>query len=356
MANERILVINPGSTSTKVALYEGEKQLWLESIGHTLEELKDLPWPFQQRELRTKVVLDCLDKHGEKLESVDAIVSRGGCLPPVKAGAYEVNDLMVETLRDHAVDQHAANVGAAVALDLARKVGVKAYIYDALTVDEMLPVNTITGLKGVRRPARGHNLNTRAAALRVCRAQGVDYKTKNIIVAHLGGGITINLHSGGQMIDVVMDEEGTFAPERAGGIPNRALVSMCFDQGLTRVDVNKMLERAGGMISWFGTADMREVDKMIQEGNEEAALVFEAMALNTAKNIAKIAPSVDGKIDFIILTGGLAYSERFVNSVKQHVGFLAPVILVPGESEMDALSGGTLRVLRGQEQARIYEG
>ena len=159
-----------------------------------------------------------------------------------------------------------------------------------------------------------------------------------------------------QIIDVIMDEEGPFSPERSGGVPNRALISMCFDHGYTRADVNRTLERSGGMVSWFGTSDMREVQKMIDEGNEEAALVFEAMALNTAKNIAKIAPTADGKIDFIILTGGLAYSERFVSAVKSHVEFLAPIIVAPGEKEMDALAGGTLRVLRGEEKARIFEG
>lgn len=356
MAKEKILVINPGSTSTKVAMYEEDRQLWLESVNHSREELKDIPHPFDQFDLRKKVVLNCMEMHGETLKDVSAVVSRGGCLPPVRAGAYEITDLMVETLRDHPVDMHAANVGSAVALDLARSAGVKAYIYDALTVDEMLPVTTITGLKGVRRPARGHNLNTRAAALKVCRDKGVAYSEKTIIVAHLGGGITVNLHSKGQIIDVIMDEEGPFSPERSGGVPNRALISMCFDHGYTRADVNRTLERSGGMVSWFGTSDMREVQKMIDEGNEEAALVFEAMALNTAKNIAKIAPTADGKIDFIILTGGLAYSERFVSAVKSHVEFLAPIIVAPGEKEMDALAGGTLRVLRGEEKARIFEG
>ena len=305
MAGKKILVINPGSTSTKVAMYEENRQLWLESVNNSREELKDIPHPFEQFELRKKVVLNCMEKHGESLKGISAVVSRGGCLPPVRAGAYEINDLMVETLRDHPVDQHAANVGSAVALDLARSAGVKAYIYDALTVDEMLPVTTITGLKGVRRPARGHNLNTRAAALKVCREKEISYSEQNIIVVHLGGGITVNLHSGGKIIDVIMDEEGSFSPERSGGIPNRALISMCFDRGYNRSEVNRTLERSGGMVSWFGTSDMRKVQEMIDAGNEEAALVFEAMALNTAKNIAKIAPTVNGKIDFIILTGGL---------------------------------------------------
>lgn len=353
MKNEKILVINPGSTSTKAAVYEGEQEKWTESIAHSLEELKDFKEVFDQLDMRKKLILDCMKKHGDMLDSLDAIVSRGGNMPPVKSGAYEVNDYMVDCLHYRPIDQHAANVGAGIALQLAREAGIKAYIYDALTVDEMLPVNTITGLKGVRRPARGHNLNTRAAALKLCRDKKISYQDTNIIVAHLGGGITINLHSGGKMEDVIMDEEGPFSPERAGGMPVYAIVKMAYSGEYTEEQLMKRLQRAGGMISYFGTADMRKVELMIEEGDEQAKMVFEAMALATAKNIAKIAPSVCGKVDYIVLTGGLAYSRRFTDMVKERVGFLAPVELIPGENEMAALAQGVLRVLHGEETAKL---
>lgn len=354
MVKEKILVLNPGSTSTKIAVFQGEKEVWVESISHSLEDLKPFPTVFSQKDMRKKLILELLQKHGDQLDSFEAIVSRGGCMPPVEAGAYEVNDEMVDALEHHPVDQHASNVGAAIALEFAKEISVKAYIYDALTIDEMTKINTITGLKGIRHQARGHNLNTRAAALRVCKAKGIDYNKSNIVVAHLGGGITINLHSQGKMIDVIMDEEGPFSPERAGGLPVYSVVKLCYSGKYSETELMKQLQRKGGMISYFGTADMREVEKMINEGNTEAEEVFEAMALSTAKNIAKIAPSVDGKVDFIVLTGGLAYSDRFVNSVKKHISFLAPVELVPGEHEMEALAGGTLRVLRGEEQAKQF--
>ena len=355
MANEKILVINPGSTSTKIAIYQGEEQQWVESIAHTLEDLKNYPTIYDQLDMRKELIMACLSKHGDKLDSLGAVVGRGGALPPVKTGAYEVNEKMVETLRYHPVDQHASNLGAGIAYSLAKEIGVKAYIYDAITVDEMTEVNKITGLKGVRVPAKGHNLNTRAAALKLCADKGIDYNKVNIIVAHLGGGITVNLHSNGQIIDFFNDEIGTFAPERAGGLPTYALVDMCYSGEYTKEEMMKQLQRKGGIISYLGTADMREVEQMVVDGNEEATLLFEAMALNTAKTIARIAPSVDGKVDYIVLTGGLAYSDIFVDSIKKHVGFVGPIEIIPGENEMKALAEGVLRVMRGQEKARIYE-
>ena len=354
MTEEKILVINPGSTSTKIAVYIGEEQQWIESIGHTADDLKAYDTIYDQLDMRKELIIACLTKHNDTLDSFAAIVGRGGALPPVKTGAYEVNDLMVETLRDHPVDQHASNLGAGIAYELAKQIGVKAYIYDAITVDEMTEVNKITGLKGVRVPAKGHNLNTRAAALKLCKDKGIDYHEKNIIVAHLGGGITVNLHSQGQIIDFFNDEIGTFAPERAGGIPTYALVDLCYSGKYTKEEMMKKLQRQGGMVSYFGTSDMRDVEKKVEEGDEEAILLYEAMALNTAKTIARIAPSVDGKVDYIVLTGGLAYSKIFIDSIQKHAGFIAPIEVIPGENEMNALALGALRVLRGEEQARIY--
>lgn len=351
MEQEKILVINPGSTSTKIAVYEGDREKWTESIAHSLEELRQYPEVFDQLAMRREYIRSCIRDHGDSLDSFAAIVSRGGNMPPVSAGAYEINDYMVECLHYRPIDQHASNVGAGIALEFAREAGIKAYTYDALTVDEMEEINTFTGLKGIRRPARGHNLNTRAAALKLCRDKGLNYPDTSIIVAHLGGGITINLHHGGKIVDVIMDEEGPFSPERAGGLPVYSVVKMAYSGAYTQEELMKRLQRQGGMISYFGTADMREVERMIEEGDESARLVFEAMALAAAKNIAKIAPSVCGRVDYIVLTGGLAYSRLFTDMVTERVGFLAPVVLIPGENEMAALAQGVLRVLRGEETA-----
>lgn len=353
MEKEKLLIINPGSTSTKIAVYEGDRETWVESIKHSLDDLKGFSCVYDQFDMRKELIRQCLARHGDTLDSLEAVVSRGGNMGAVQAGAYEVNDYMVDCLHYRPVDEHAANMGAGIALDFAREAGIKAYIYDALTVDEMLPINTLTGLKGVRRPARGHNLNTRAAALKLCRDRGLPYEKTNIIVAHLGGGITINLHSGGKIVDIIMDEEGPFSPERAGGMPVYAIVKMAYSGEYTKSELMRCLQRKGGMISYFNTADMREVEKMIDGGNEEAKLVFEAMALATAKNIAKIAPSACGKVDYVVLTGGLAYSERFTSLIEKSAGFIAPFVVLAGENEMKSLAEGILRVLRGEETAKL---
>lgn len=353
MISEKILVINPGSTSTKIAVYENETPKWVESIDHSLDELKKYERVYDQLEMRYELIKQLVASHGDDLSTFSAVASRGGNMPSVTAGAYKITDYMVDCLKYRPIDEHAANVGAGIALELANELGINAYIYDALTVDEMLPVNKITGLKGIRRPARGHNLNTRAAALKLCKDNEYDYSQKNIVVAHLGGGITINLHSGGKIIDIIMDEEGPFSPERAGGMPVYAIVKMAFSGEYDQNTLMRQLQRKGGMLSYFKTADMRDVEKMIDNGNKEAELIYRAMALSVAKNIAKITPGVQGKIDHIVLTGGLARSKRFTDEIKKGIDFIAPVTLIPGENEMQSLAEGVLRVLRGEEKAKI---
>lgn len=352
--NERILVINPGSTSTKLALFVEDRQEWKESIAHSAEELAQFSTINDQLEFRRDLVVSALEKHHEPLEGLSAIVSRGGALPPVHTGAYQVDEHLVEALRDRPIDQHAANIGAAIALQLADRVGIRAYIYDALTVDEMDTVNTITGLRGVRRPARGHNLNTRAAALHYCAEKQIDYYQSTIIVAHLGGGITVNLHKNGRMCDVVMDEEGPFSPERAGGLPVYAVVDMCYSGQYDKKSLMKHLQRAGGLLDWFGTGDLQELEQRMAEGDEEVAIVYEAMALNTAKAIAKLAVTAKGNVDAIVLTGGMAYSSILPKKIEDYCSWIAPVNLIPGENEMNALAEGTLRVLRGEEKADFF--
>lgn len=241
-----------------------------------------------------------------------------------------------------------------IAYRIAQKNNIKAYIYDSVTMDEMIPITRIVGLKSMDRHGQGHNLNMRASALRWCRENGHDYKQKNILVVHLGGGISLSLHSNGKTIDMISDDEGPFSPERSGGLPGFQLVNYCFDSGLDKKEVMRSIQRRGGLISLLGTADTREVEKRIKEGDEEAKLVYEAMALSTAKNIVKLSVDVDGKIDVIILTGGIAYSEYFTGRISKRVEFLAPVIILPGENELEALAQGCLRVLNDEEKAKQY--
>ncbi len=351
---ERILVLNPGSTSTKIAVYQGEQPLFVKNILHTPQELAPFAHVVDEYDFRREVVLQVLAEHGVAVESLNAVVSRGGVLAPIHAGAYAVNEDMLWQLRYRPLNEHASNVGAMIAHAIAQPLGIPAYIYDGITVDELLPVLRITGVSGMRRKGVGHNLNTRAAAMRYAREQGKPYSDITVIVGHLGGGITVNLHNGGAVIDTVPDEEGPFSPERSGGLPTQDVIRMCFQPGQTKDSMMKLVKRQSGLVGHLGTTDCQEVQRRIDQGDAQAALVYEAMALNLCKHIAKLAPVVKGKVDAILLTGGIAYSKYITEYVADHCGFIAPVIVYPGEDEMQSLALGCLRVLRGEEQAREY--
>lgn len=350
----KLLVINPGSTSTKIAMYAGREPVWQQNIEHDAKGLEGYASIYAQLDLRLAAVLDAMVQHGDLPEELEAVVARGGLLPPLASGAYEVNPAMLDVLEHRPVNHHASNLGAAIAYRIAKPLGVKAYIYDPVTVDEMIDLVRITGLKEIRRHGQGHNLNMRAAALRFCRETGRSYAASSLIVAHLGGGITLSLHSGGRIVDMVSDDEGAFSPERAGALPAFKLLKLAYEPGMTYEAMMKRLQRGGGLTSHLGTSDTRQVQAMIDQGDANAALIYEAMALSVARSIAKLAVVVDGRIDAIILTGGIAHSERFTGLIAKRVAFIAPVTILPGENEMQALAEGVYRVLRGEETAAGY--
>lgn len=351
---ERLLILNPGSTSTKLAVFDGETPLFTESAEHTSAELAPFEHVTDQLELRRALVLSCLKRHCVPLETLTAVVSRGGLLPPICAGAYEINGEMVWQLEHRPQNEHASNVGAMIAYAISRQQGIPAYIYDGVTVDELLPINKITGLPALRRKGMGHNLNTRAAALRYAKEQRVPYEALTLIVAHLGGGISVNLHHNGKIEDFISDEEGPFSPERTGGLPMFDVIRLCFGGQYTYASIMKQVKNGGGLMAQLGTTDAREVERRIATGDEHAKLIYDAMALNIAKNIAKLAPGVDGKVDAILLTGGVAHSGYITDFITQRTQFIAPVTVYPGENEMQSLALGGLRVLRGQETARVF--
>ena len=355
MAKNKILVINPGSTSTKIAMYANKKQLWQENIEHAVEDLAPYKLVYDQLPMRLKLVQDTILQKGDQLEELQAVAARGGLLPPVSSGAYEVNEKMLDVLQHRPVNQHASNLGAGIAYKIAQPLGIKAYIYDPVTVDEMIDLVRITGLKEIKRHGQGHNLNMRAAALNYCADNQVNYQQSSLIVAHLGGGITLSLHVNGHIIDMVSDDEGPFSPERAGLLPSYKLLKTLFDSHASYPEIMKKLQRKGGLMSHFGTADTRAVQEMASGGDQNAALVLDAMALSVAQSAARLAVDVNGQIDAIVLTGGIANSESFTRKIIQRVSFIAPVTIIPGENEMEALAAGVWRVLCGQEQARIYE-
>ena len=351
---EKILVLNPGSTSTKIAVFDGETPLFTESLSHSAQELAPFEHVVEQYDFRRQLVLDCLMRHDFDVRDLTAVVSRGGLLAPIHAGAYEVNKDMVWQLQYKPQNEHASNVGAMIAHALGTELHIPAYIYDGITVDELTDINRITGLPDMHRKGIGHTLNTRAAALRYAREQGKDYGDITVIVAHLGGGITVNLHHNGRIEDCVSDEEGPFSPERAGGLPMFDVIHRCFRPGESDKNMMKLVKSRGGLLAHLGITDCREVESRIQSGDVHAKLIYDAMALNVAKTIAKLAPGVCGKVDAILLTGGVTHSDYINEEIRRRVSFIAPVVVYPGEDEMQSLAFGCLRVLRGEETAQTY--
>lgn len=350
----RILVINPGSTSTKIAVYDDEKIILSESISHSSEVLSKYKSNMDQLDMRKEAVLEVLEKDGIDIKTLSAVVGRGGALPPVKSGAYEVNDEMIERLKTNPVLDHASNLGGVVAKSIADSIGVKAYIYDSISVDEMSDVARISGLSDIKRASLGHALNTRAMALKYAKENNLEYNDLNLIVAHIGGGATIYLHNKGVMSDMISDDEGPFSPDRSGRVPCVALIDECFSGKYTQYEMKKKIRGRGGIYSYLKTNDVREVEKMISEGNKDAEIVYEAMVYQMAKGIGELATVVDGEVDAIILTGGIAHSKKLTEMIIKKVKFISHVEVMPGENELESLAYGALRVLRGEEKAREY--
>jgi butyrate kinase len=352
---ERLLILNPGSTSTKIAVYDDETPVFTKSIDHSTEELKKYATIVDQFEFREELIVKTLKEENMPLESITAIVSRGGLLPPVEAGAYTINEDMVWQLRNKPHHEHASNLGAIIAYSLIQKHPVPAFVYDGVTVDEMLPILRITGLPSLPRRGIGHNLNMRAAGMRYAKEHGKEFSDCSLIVVHLGGGISVCVLRDGKIIDIINDGEGPFSPERTGALPMHEVIETAFSGKYTEKSMMKLIKTQGGLVAHLGTVDVREVEKMIRGGDEHAKLILEAMALNVAKNIGKETPVVSGDVEAIILTGGIAYSKYFTGLVEKYVSFIAPVIVYPGENEMESLALGGLRVLRGEESAKTFK-
>ena len=350
----RILAINPGSTSTKIAVYDNEKQILVKSIDHKVEDLEKYDKVQEQFEMRKEKVLKALKENNIKLDSLSAIVGRGGLLPPVKSGAYLVNDEMIDRLINKPVLEHASNLGAIISYEISKNLGINAYIYDSVSVDELTDVARLSGVNGMDRECLSHALNSRAMAIKYAKDNNKRYDELNLIVAHLGGGITLSVHENGKMVDIVSDDEGPFSPDRSGRVPCKKLIDRCFSGNYTHKEMLKTIRGKGGISSYLGTVDVREVEKMISDGNENAKLVHEAMTYQIAKGIGELATVVYGKVDTIILTGGIAYSNLITENIRKRVEFISDVCVMPGENELESLSLGILRVLNKEEDVRIY--
>ena len=352
----RILAINPGSTSTKFALYVNESPALVKNIRHSEADLA----PFrgrsilEQQQFRAQQIEAALNEAGYDVGDLHAVVGRGGLLPPVASGTYLVNDDMLEALRLARRGEHASNLGAFLAQYLAQQAGAKAYIVDPVSVDEWPSLARLSGSALLERQCLSHALNSKAVAKRYARESGKKYESLRLIVAHLGSGISVSAHAEDRMIDVTNSrEEGAFSTERAGGVPAMQLVDLCFSGRYTRNQVEAVLFREGGLYSYLGTKDLVEVEQRIATGDTKAALVFGAMLHQIGKEIGAMAAVLHGRVDALLLTGGMAHSDRLAGALAKYIGWIAPIVRYPGEDELQALVEGALRVLRGEEEARL---
>lgn len=358
-ADHRVLAVNPGSTSTKFGLYAQGALAKVWTLRHDEADLA----PFKgkpvlaQEEYRLGLILSTLDAEGISLDGIDAFVGRGGMLRPMVSGTYRVNDVMIGDLRRAMRGDHASNLGAILADRLARANGAPAFIVDPISVNERAPVARLSGSPAFERGPFCHALNSKAVAKRFATEEGKSYGALRLVVAHLGGGICISAHADGLMIDATdAQQEGPFSPERSGSVPVYQLAQLCFDGRHQRHEVEAMLMGNGGMRAYLGTADLREVERRIADGDETAALVFDAMAYQIAKEIAGMAAAaLEGRLDAVLLTGGMAYSERLIAAVTRRIAWIGRIAIFPGEEELVALSEGVVRVLSGEEVARVLE-
>ena len=351
----RILVINPGSTSTKVALFDDEKCLVEESIKHSIAELSNFTKLWDQFPFRHKAILGFLQKHDIELKSLNAVVGRGGLLRSIEGGTYKVNDTMLQDARKGIQGEHVSNLGCALADVVAKEAGCSAYTVDPVSVDEFEPLARYSGHPKIERRALAHTLNLHEAARRAAHQLGAVYLESNFVVAHLGGGISVAPVKGGRIVDVNdASSSGPFSPERTGELPLQPFINLCFSGDYNKAEMKKMVMGEGGLKAYLSTHSAEEVEELIDKGDQNALEVFHAMAYQIAKEIGAMATVLCGDVKAIVITGGLANSRLLTDWIKESVSFIAPVLVLAGEFEMEALVSGALRVLRGEEQAKTY--
>jgi len=352
----RLLIINPGSTSTKIAVFEDEREILSANISHSAEDLAPYAKIVDQKAFRKDIILKALEAKGIAPSSLAAVIGRGGLLVPIPSGVYRVNARMLDDLDRGVQGEHASNLGGLIADEIARPLGLPAFIVDPVVVDELDDWARLSGVPEIRRRSIFHALNHKYSARLAARELGRSYESVNLIVCHLGGGISIGAHEKGRVVDVnnALNGEGPIAPERAGTVPAGDLVALAYSGKYAEGDLKKLLTGRGGMVAHLKTNDLRETLKRMAAGDKDAGLVFTAMAVTVAKQIGACAAVLKGRVDGIVLSGGLAHSPEFVDTIKEHVGFLGPVFVFPGENEMVALAEAGRRVVAGEETAREY--
>lgn len=354
-SNIKILTINPGSTSTKVAYFENTDRISSKTLHHDSGELSACGSVAGQYGLRKRAVEEYIREMGIKPEDLSAVAGRGGLLRPLAGGTYRVGVPMLEDLRSGKYGEHASNLGAILAYEMAEPLNIPAYIVNPVVVDELWPVARYSGLKSIERKSVFHALNQKAAAMKAAESLGKKYGEVNLVVAHMGGGISVGAHLKGRVVDVNNGlEEGAFSPERTGSLPVLQLAELCFKSGLAHEEVNKQLVGKGGLVSYFGTADCLKIENMAVQGDQEAANVLDAMIYQVSKEIGAYSAVLSGQVDAVVLTGGLAHSSIITDSIEKRIRFIAPVLVFPGEDEMLAMAEGVRRVLDKTEPALEY--
>ncbi|MFC1568858.1 butyrate kinase [bacterium] len=351
-----ILVINPGSTSTKLSMFENQNEIYTETIHHDTDSLNSFSSIMDQQSFRYAIVKDFLVRNNIQIHKLSAVVGRGGLLKPIPSGTYRVNTIMIQDLKLATYGEHACNLGAILGDAISQEVHCPAYIVDPVVVDEMNPIARYSGHPMIQRKSIFHALNQKAVARQAANQLGKPYQDCQFIVAHLGGGISIGAHVKGQVVDVnnALDGEGPFSPERAGGVPAGDLISLCYSEQFDEKTIRKSLVGKGGLIAYIGTHDLREIQKKIEQGEPNVELVLKAMVYQICKEIGAMAAVMHGQIDAIVITGGIAYSNECVEAIKKQVSWISPIIVIPGEAEMDALAQGTFRVITGEEKEKEY--
>lgn len=350
------LIINPGSTSTKIGVFEDETLLFEETLRHSTEEIAQYASIVDQKDFRKKIITDLLTEKDFDINSLNMVVGRGGMLKPIPGGTYEVTDELLEDLKIGKQGQHASNLGGILAREIADSIGVPSYIVDPVVVDELCDIARYSGVPELPRTSVFHALNQKAVAKRYAKETEKAYDSLNLVVVHMGGGVSVGAHKNGRIIDVfnALDGDGAFSPERAGGVPSGALIKLCFSGKYSEKEVYKMFVGNGGLNAYLGTNDMRDVEKAVLAGDKKATEIRDAFVFQVAKDIGSMACVLNGKVDQIIVTGGIAYDKGVVAGLKEATEWIAPFTVYPGEDELLALVQGGLRVLNGEEAAMKY--
>ena len=350
------LIINPGSTSTKIGVFEDETLLFEETLRHSTEEISQFATIVDQKDFRKKIITNLLAEKNFDMKSLNVVVGRGGMLKPIPGGTYAVTDELLNDLKVGVQGQHASNLGGILAREIGDELSIPSFIVDPVVVDELQPVARYSGVPELPRTSVFHALNQKAVAKRYAKEIGKPYESLRLIVVHMGGGVSVGAHIDGKVVDVfnALDGDGAFSPERAGAVPSGALIKLCFSGKYTEKEVYGKVVGNGGFNAYLGTNDMREVTKMANAGDEKAAVVKQAFIYQVAKDIGSMACVLHGKVDQIIVTGGIAYGTDVVDALKEAAEWIAPFTVYPGEDELLALAQGAIRVLNGEEKAMEY--